>query len=148
VRYSLDSGDSWTEEDQLTFSHGVFANRVLWQGDSIHIAWEDWRYSQRDIFYMLSTDNGLTWGDEMRVEDNPESSGFPDIAVVGDNRHLVWYDRRDDLGNGIYYSRWDQVSEIPTLSEWGMLIMVLLLLALGTLAVASTRNTALKVERR
>ncbi len=108
IRYSLDSGDSWTEEDQLTFTHGAFANQILWQGDSIHIAWEDWRYSQRDIFYMLSTDNGLTWGGEMRVDDDPATSGAPDIAVVGENRHLVWYDRRADPGYGIYYSRWEE----------------------------------------
>jgi hypothetical protein len=112
IRYSLYSGENWSDEEQLTFTHGAFANHILWEGDSVHIAWEDWRYSQRDIFYMLSTDNGMSWGDEIRVEDDPATSGAPDIAVVGENRHLVWYDRRVDPGYGIYYSRWEEEVDI------------------------------------
>ncbi len=148
VRYSFDSGDSWTEEDQITFTHGAFANHILWQGDSIHIAWEDWRYSQRDIFYMQSTDNGLTWEDEQRVEEDPGQSLNPSLAVVDETVHVVWRQDSGLAGPGLYYSRRDEVSEIPTLSEWGMLILALLLLASGTLAIATRRETALRVRRR
>lgn len=41
VRYSYDAGDSWTDEDYLTSHHRAHATRILWQGDSIHVVWED-----------------------------------------------------------------------------------------------------------
>ena len=148
VRYSYDAGESWTEEDHLTSHHRVHATRILWQGDSLHIAWEDWRGGQTDIYYMHSTDNGLTWEDEHRVEEDPGQSLNPDLAVVDETVHVVWRQDSGLDGPGLYYSRRDEVSEIPTLSEWGMLILALLMLAVGTLAIARRRKTELKVERR
>jgi hypothetical protein len=135
VRYSHDAGDTWTQEDYLTSHHRVDATRILWQGDSIHVVWEDWRYDQADIFYMLSEDNGTTWGEQQRVEDDPGMSLAPDLAVVNETVHVVWRQDSGLDGRGIYYSRRDEISEIPTLSEWGMLILALLLLAAGTMAV-------------
>ena len=105
VRYSIDSGDSWTEEEQLTFTHWARMPRATWKGDSIHIAWEDWRYSQRDIFYMVSTDNGTSWGAEQRIEDDPGLSLHPDV-------HVVWRQDSGLDGPGIYYSRVEEVSAI------------------------------------
>jgi hypothetical protein len=112
VRYSFNSGNSWTEEDQLTFAHGAFADRVQWQGDSIHISWEDWRYSQADIFYMLSEDNGITWGNQQRVEDDPGMSLAPDLALSEENVHVVWRQDSGMDGPGIYYSRWENESAV------------------------------------
>ena len=143
VRYSYDAGESWSEEEQITSTHDALYPNVIWQGDSIHVVWEDWRHNQADIFYMLSEDNGTTWGEQQRIEDDPGMSLAPDLAVVGDNIHVVWREDSGMDGRGIYYSRWDEVSEIPTLSEWGMLILALLLLAVGTLAVVR-RKMALK----
>jgi hypothetical protein len=108
IRYSYDGGESWIEEEQLTAHHLVFPVRVLWSGDSIHAVWEDWRNEQPDIYYNCSTDNGLTWGEEQRVEDDPGSSEDPDLAVIGENIHLVWADFGQTSGSGIYYSRWEE----------------------------------------
>ena len=148
VRYSHDAGDSWIDEDQLTSHHRVRATRILLQGDSLHVVWEDWRGGQTDIYYMRSTDNGLTWEDEQRVEEDPGQSLYPDLAVVDETVHIVWRQDSGLDGRGIYYSRWDEVSEIPTLSEWGMLILALLLLAVGTPAIVRRNRVALKEERR
>ncbi len=109
LRYSFDGGENWIEEEQLTDHHLVFPVRVFWGGDSVHVAWEDWRHNQDDIFYRLSTDNGFTWAEEERVEDDPGESGYPDIAVSGDKVHLVWNDFRQDPGYGIYYSCREEV---------------------------------------
>jgi hypothetical protein len=112
VRYSYNAGEDWTEEEQLTFTHWARMPGALWQGDSIHIAWEDWRYSQRDIFYMISTDNGTSWGEEQRVEDDSGLSLYPDLAVANENVHLVWRQDSGMDGPGIYYSRWEEESAI------------------------------------
>jgi hypothetical protein len=111
-KYSYDGGESWSSEEQLTYNHFANPVRALWSSDSIHIAWEDWRHDQRDIFYKLSTDNGLTWGEDQRVEDDPETGRYPDIGLTDGHAHLVWSDWRDDPddpGYGVYYSRWDDV---------------------------------------
>jgi hypothetical protein len=120
VRYSYDAGDNWTEEEQLTFTHWARMPSAFWQGDSIHIAWEDWRYSQRDIFYMLSTDNGGSWCNEQRIEDDPGLSLYPDLAVVNENVHVVWRQDSGMDGPGIYYSRWEE--ESATNDEEGNLL--------------------------
>lgn len=57
------------------------------------------------------------------------------VALVPASSRAGWTDFGGMSGSGIYYSRRDQPSEIPTLSEWGMLIMAMLLLASGTVAV-------------
>jgi hypothetical protein len=70
--------------------------------------WDDRRYNQVDVFYMLSTNNGLSWEEEQRIEDDPGMSLTPDLAISGSNVHVVWDDRRpNDPGRGIYYSRLD-----------------------------------------
>jgi hypothetical protein len=149
VRYSYDSGESWSEEEHLTNHHLAKTVRAFWSGDSIHLTWEDWRYDQRDIFYGISTDNGISWGDDQRIEDDPGESRYPDIAVTQSNVHLVWNDFRDDPGYGVYYSRWDDYNpEIPVLSEWGMLLLALLMIADGTVAVLKTRKTVLRAKGR
>ena len=149
VRYSHDSGDNWTEDDQLTSHHRVHATRILWEGDSIHVVWEDWRGGQTDIYYMHSTDNGLTWEDEQRVEDDPGQSLNPHLAVVDETVYVVWRQDSGLDGRGIYYSRRDDENpQIPTLTEWGVLILALLLLAAGTIAIVQTKRTTLTVERR
>jgi hypothetical protein len=53
VRYSYDGGDSWTEEEQIIYTHTAASPRVIWHGDSIHIAWEDDRFGGPDPFYIL-----------------------------------------------------------------------------------------------
>lgn len=148
VRYSYDSGEIWSEEEQITFTHDALYPNVIWQGDLIHSVWEDWRYNQGDIFYMLSEDNGTTWGEQQRIEDDPGMSLAPDLAVVDETVHVVWRQDSGLDGRGIYYSRRDEILEIPTLSEWGMLILALLLLAASTIAIARRRETALRIERR
>ncbi len=107
VRYSYDMGETWTEEEQIYFNHWARVPRIVWRGDSIHVVWqddEDWG----SIYYMLSPDNGLTWEDEQRVDNDPSNSNYPDIAVTDTNVQVVWNDFREyEPGHGVYYSRWD-----------------------------------------
>ncbi len=111
ARYSFDAGDSWSSEQQMTFTHEALSPRIVWQGDSVHVCWEDYRYGI-DPYYMLSMDNGLTWGEEQRVDDDPSFSEFPDITVSGEDRYIVWSDRRADPGHGVYFSRWEEESAV------------------------------------
>jgi hypothetical protein len=74
----------------------------------LHIAWEDTRNSNSDIYYTSSTDSGATFNDYRRVDDTGTETTIqqdPTIAVTSSsNVCLAWKDKRD--GNfDIYFSR-------------------------------------------
>ncbi len=54
-----------------------------------------------DVFYRHSTDNGATWGAELRLNDDTTTSDqyFPTISANGSTLLATWYDRRLDPGN-------------------------------------------------
>ncbi|HEY5122485.1 MAG TPA: sialidase family protein, partial [Ignavibacteria bacterium] len=71
----------------------------------MHIAWEDNRNANYDIYYKRSSDGGISWGADVRMTNNNSSySASASITVSGSVVHVVWYDNRD--GNQeIYYKR-------------------------------------------
>ena len=78
-------------------------------GSNIHVAWEDWRLAREgrafEVFYRRSTDDGITWSEEMMLSDEDlEGSGSPQIAVNGDNVFVVWSDCRGSSVKELYYA--------------------------------------------
>ncbi len=115
VRYSYDMGETWTNEEQIYFNHWAAFPRVIWQGDSIHVVWQDddiWG----GINYMLSPDNGLTWEDQQRLDNDTYFSTYPDLALSDSSVHAVWSNYVDtEPGSGIYYCRWEPEVSAPDL---------------------------------
>ncbi len=63
-----------------------------------------------DVFYRRSTDNGATWGTEVRLNTDATARDqfFPTISVgAGNIVSTTWYDRREDSNNTLfkYYQR-------------------------------------------
>jgi len=63
-----------------------------------------------DVFYRRSTDNGATWGTEVRLNTDATTRDqfFPTVSVgTGNVVSTTWYDRRDDPNNTLfkYYQR-------------------------------------------
>ena len=149
IRGSFDSGGDWFAERQATFHHLAMRSDVVLEMDNIHISWEDGRSEngQGSIYYICSSDSGNTWGDEYRLDQDSSDSRNPAMATSDRRVYAIWADDRcdpdTDICGGIYFSRWDEASEIPTLSEWGILILALILLAMGTVAVVWRRKVAL-----
>ncbi len=71
----------------------------------VHICFYDDRSGNNEIYYLRSTDEGLTWGGEMRLTDDTAKSWTPAIAVADSFLHLVWFDTRDGQNGEIYYRR-------------------------------------------
>jgi len=111
-------------------------------------------YGFQDLTYNISDDR--TW-----ISENPDngtvSLGETDIVVITFDATLmtpgtyigtVTVDSNDpenlsiDLPVSLLVT--DPAQEIPTLSEWGMIIMALLLLAAGTIAVIRRRQVSIK----
>ncbi|UCG70137.1 MAG: exo-alpha-sialidase [Thermoplasmata archaeon] len=90
----------------------------------IHVVWADWRddgdgrfvsgggidgANNNDVYYTNSTDRGMTWSSEMKVNDDSgsagQSPGFRCIAVDrNDKIHIVWLDQRNNPFGDIYYA--------------------------------------------
>lgn len=75
-------------------------------GGIVHVAWEDTRNGDSDIYYARSTDDGVSFGPNVRINDDStaEGQGTPSIAVEdGEFVHIAWADARDG-GWDIYYT--------------------------------------------
>ena len=102
-RRSTNDGVNWSVENQLT-NDTTFSNTpsIAVSGNNIHVAWEDMRDGNFEIYYKNSTDNGQTWSSDMRLTNESTESLHPSVAVSGSNVHITWVDYRD--GNEeIYY---------------------------------------------
>jgi hypothetical protein len=71
---------------------------------SLYLTWNDMRNGDADVLMIYSHDDGSTWSDAIRVNDDTEDSGadqfFPSICVAGNGTVCIsFYDRRDDPNN-------------------------------------------------
>lgn len=71
--------------------------RISVQGSEISVVWRDDSVGNREIFFVHSDDNGLTFSPVLNVSENSgDSSGLsaipPQIVATGDTIHVVWID--------------------------------------------------------
>ncbi|MEO8513390.1 MAG: exo-alpha-sialidase [Ignavibacteria bacterium] len=102
---STDGGLSWGADTPLTASPADPAAPSVWvSGSAVHIAWQDYRDGNYEIYYKRSTDAGSSWGTDTRLSNNSALSEIPSLTVSGQSVHVIWTDERD--GNReIYYKR-------------------------------------------
>ena len=65
-------------------------------GSSVHVAWEEERDGQRDVYYRGSTDGGLSFRPEVVLNTAPGTSysDRPRLAVSGSRVYVAWKDNR------------------------------------------------------
>ncbi|RKX68878.1 hypothetical protein DRP53_09805 [candidate division WOR-3 bacterium] len=96
---STDYGQSWEADRRLTFdsvagpSSGMAAIAI--SGAYLHLVWRDTRDGNREIYYKRSSDNGLTWSNDVRLTNDPGISGLPSITAEDSMVYLVWQDDRE-----------------------------------------------------
>ena len=104
---STDNGATWSSDMRLTNdvseSYTFMPQAIAVNGNNIHVVWYDNRDGNFEIYYKNSTDNGATWGSDMRLTNNASWSQEPAIAVSGTNIQVVWRDGRDGANGEIYY---------------------------------------------
>ncbi len=71
---------------------------------TIYVTWNDQRDSGADVYMVVSRDNGRTWEDEFRVNQDTASverdQFFPTLTIAPDGKVIVaYYDRREDPHN-------------------------------------------------
>jgi hypothetical protein len=102
---SVDNGVTWEQDQRLTNNDNFSMSPSIAVWDSIvHVAWEDYRDGNLEIYYKRSVDNGVSWEQDERLTNDPFYSGYSSIAVWDSIVHVAWLDYRD--GNSeIYYKR-------------------------------------------
>jgi len=72
----------------------------------VHAVWEDNRHGlEREIYYKRSTDEGISWGADTRLTNDPANSDLSSVAVSGQVVYVVWYDLRNVSSSEIYCKR-------------------------------------------
>ena len=102
---STDGGLSWSGDIRLNNKGYSSGQCISVTGSKIHVVWSDTRdYPLPDILYKHSSDNGLSWNDDIKLTNDYIDSRFPSISSSGEMLHVVWWDKRDGNFN-IYYKR-------------------------------------------
>jgi len=122
---STDHGSTWGTDQRLTNDPGVsFGASVALSGPNVHIAFQDSRDGQWEIYYKRSTDGGATWGTDTRLTNATATSEHASIVASGPNAHLVWWDNRD-ANYEIYYKRsttggtsWEADTRLTNDASW------------------------------
>ena len=101
---SYDFGATWNPAVRLDWNDAGAA----WSGNPtivadmdgrVHVAWEDRRNGETDIYVTSSRDFGVTFTDDFRADTGDERGAFasstPQLAMDGESVSLVWADTRD-----------------------------------------------------
>jgi hypothetical protein len=102
---SNDNGASWGADIRLTNnSASSYDPSVSVSGSNVHVVWIDGRSGNEELYYKQSTDGGLNWGTDLRINNITNNSLYPCVTTAGLGVHVIWQDFRD--GNAeIYYKR-------------------------------------------
>ena len=103
---STNNGGSWSTDQRLSppANYSGAPTIALYQS-TIHVFWVDQRIALTDIYYVRSTDNGVTWQPEIQITTDLMSSHYPSVSVSGSNVFLAWEDDRHMPTQDIYFRR-------------------------------------------
>jgi len=100
---SSDGGINFSADTRLTNATGSSEDpTIAATGTVLHLAWSDARNGDIEIYYKQSTDQGITWGSDIRITNNPGGSYKPSISSSNSVVALAWYDTRD-ANDEIYF---------------------------------------------
>jgi hypothetical protein len=108
---STDGGTTWSDVMVLTDApKSSLDPSLVAVGDTVHLAWPDRRDSDaedprtldREVYYKISTDNGLTWADDLRLTFDPAQSTIPSVAASPSAVHLMWVDEMEGTPQVLY----------------------------------------------
>ncbi|MEP7169201.1 MAG: exo-alpha-sialidase, partial [Bacteroidota bacterium] len=101
---SADGGLTWSADARLTNDTAISQfPSVAVSGTIVNVIWQDSRDSNTEIYYKRSTDNGLSWGADTRLTNNPAGSIFASVSASGSIVNVLWEEYRD--GNAEIYNK-------------------------------------------
>lgn len=95
--YTWEDGLGHAGQDRRLTTTGDFQHAIAVNGSNIYVVYttENWPGPTYNIYYLNSSDNGVTWNLPVLLS-GPNSASFaPDIDVFGNNIWVMWNDNRD-----------------------------------------------------
>lgn len=146
---SSDGGVTWSPNERITTVSsspgdarlagliGEYIGLSAWGGE-VQMVWTDTRNGNQDVFSARLPSVGACCSPEGACQEMTE-----DDCIAAGHEWLGAGTVCLGDGNGNEIDDACEIQEIPTLSEWGMIIFALLLLALGTVAVVKEKRAGL-----
>lgn len=102
---STNSGTSWEAYTRLTYNSASESSQptLAISGLFVHVVWTDIRDGNFEIYYKRSTNEGVSWGNDIRLTNDPNASVNPYISVSGSVVHVTWIDNRGQ--HNVFYKR-------------------------------------------
>src|SRR5262245_53174681 len=76
-------------------------------GDTLHVVYADHRPAGTGIWYLHSTDGGLSWSTPLAIWDTLSNASWPAVASWGSMVHVVWFDTVAGTKASFYRHSWD-----------------------------------------
>ena len=71
--------------------------QIAASGNNVYVTWIDSTPGNLDILFAVSNNNGVSFGTPINLSNNTGDSAFPQIATIGNNVYVTWFD--DTPGN-------------------------------------------------
>lgn len=96
---SADLGDSWLPPVAASQGAGVHSQlpRIAVDDEAVHVAWEDDRTDDYNVFYTRSTDGGASFGPDEQLNDTYYGARVK-LIDHGDRLHMAWVQYHGDNG--------------------------------------------------
>jgi hypothetical protein len=89
---STDYGATWGNDTRLSgdLANGSYDPCIAADSGLVHVVWWDTRNTPYEIYYKNSTDEGVTWGDDVRLTNDTTGSYNITVAARGATVHVMW----------------------------------------------------------
>ena len=89
---STDYGGTWGSDERLSgdLTNGSYNPCIAADSGLVYVVWWDTRTTPFEIFYKNSTDEGATWGDDVRLTNDTTGSYNMTVAARGSAVHVMW----------------------------------------------------------
>jgi hypothetical protein len=89
---STDYGATWGADARLSgdLTNGSYNPCIAADSGLVYVVWWDTRTTPFEIFYKNSTDEGATWGDDVRLTNDTTGSYNMTVAARGSAVHVMW----------------------------------------------------------
>ncbi len=126
---STDGGVTWGNNARITnnTAQSRFPSIAV-SGAYVHLVFFDNRNGVDQVFYKRSTNNGTTWGSDVKMMKSNYYSAYPSMAVSGSTVHILWNQYYTN-GYDIQYSKsinngakWSNDSRITTADGYSTVV--------------------------
>jgi hypothetical protein len=126
---SNDNGLTFSDPDNISETAlGSVIPQISLEGNNVYVVWVEQTNTplNNEIFFVRSTDGGLTFSDPENISETAQRSGSPQISSEGNNVYVVWEDSENDTplnrdiffarstDGGLTFSEYDNISEQNT----------------------------------